>query len=89
MAPPHLRVDWSVALPTLEEIAEHSPDAARRLVESLERMASLGWSLGHPTDRPGIRYWSVPPVGVLYQVRGNRLYVVRAVDPRRLRHPLW
>ncbi|MFZ0218150.1 MAG: hypothetical protein WAM30_19620 [Candidatus Dormiibacterota bacterium] len=78
---------WTHALQDLEEAASRSPASARRIYETAERMAALGWSLGHPTG-PGIRYWAVPPFGVFYRVRGDRLYVLEIIDVRTLRQPL-
>lgn len=50
----------------------------------MERMAEIGWSLGKPTGRAGVRYWPVPPLGVFYRVLGDRLIIVQVVDVRRL-----
>ena len=49
---------------------------ARAMVEAMERMADRGFSLGKPTDRPVVRYWPVPPLGVFYAVAGDELRVV-------------
>lgn len=89
MPPARLRVDWSEAVPDLEDATNWAPAAVVRVFDTVEQMADLGWSLGHPTDRPGVRYWSVPPLGVLYEVRGDELRILQIVDPRRLRGPLW
>jgi hypothetical protein len=48
-----------------------------------------GWripraSLGRPTLNPDLRYWPVPPLGVIYRVHGDEMIVVAVVDPRRL-----
>lgn len=63
-------------------------DDIDRLMDSVERMAALGWSLGHGTDEPGVRYWSVRALGVLYRVRGDQLLVREVVNPRRFRRPI-
>ncbi len=51
---------------------------------AMEHMASVGWSLGKPTGRAGVRYWPVPPLGVFYRVRADELIVIQVVDVRRL-----
>jgi len=48
-------------------------------------MAEGGWSLGRPTLDPDLRYWPVPPLGVIYRVAGDELIVAAVIDPRRLR----
>lgn len=58
------------------------------VIDTVERMAAQGWSLGHPTDEPGIRYLAVPPLGASYRVHGRRLLVTEVVDPRRFRRPI-
>ncbi len=50
----------------------------------MERMADRGFSLGRSTDRPGVRYWPVAPLGVFYSVVGDELRVLQVVDARRL-----
>lgn len=82
-------MDWSDALDDIEELRGVPVDAISALIDTVERMAARGWSLGHPTDDPGIRYWSIPPLGVLYRVRGHDLLIREVVNPRRLRRPLW
>jgi hypothetical protein len=39
---------------------------------------------GWRTNRAGVRYWPVPPLGVFYRVSGDELRVVQVVDARRL-----
>ena len=89
MPSPALRVDWSDALDDIEVLQGVPAEKIEQLIDSVERMAALGWSLGHPTDEPGVRYWSVPPLGILYRVRGHELLIRQVVNPRRLRRPLW
>jgi hypothetical protein len=80
-----LRLVWEpAALQDLEEAAAWSPMQAARVVDAMERMATIGWSLGKPTRRPGVRYWPVPPLGVFYEPRGDELRVIQVIDPRRL-----
>jgi hypothetical protein len=70
--------------PALEDLADISTRSRRQasaVVEAMERMAATGFSLGKRTNRPGIRYWPVPPLGVFYTVTDDRLQVV---DVRRL-----
>jgi len=64
--------------------AEWSVSQARAVVEDMERMAARGFSLGRRTNRAGVRYWPVPPLGVFYRVSGDELRVVLVVDVRRL-----
>jgi hypothetical protein len=53
-----LRLVWEpAALQDLEEAAAWSPMQAARVVDAMERMATIGWSLAKPTRRPGVRYW--------------------------------
>lgn len=73
--------------PALEDLATirvRSRRQASAVAEAMERMAATGFSLGKATDRPGVRYWPVPPLGVLYTVSGERLLVLRVVDARRM-----
>jgi hypothetical protein len=63
---------------------EWSEGQARAVVEEMERMAARGFSLGRRTNRAGVRYWPVPPLGVFYRVSGDELRVVQVVDVRRL-----
>jgi hypothetical protein len=81
-----LRLVWEpAALQDLGEAAAWSPKQAGAVVAAMERMASIGWSLGKPARRrPGIRYWPVPPLGVFYEVAGDELRVIQLVDVRRL-----
>jgi hypothetical protein len=83
--PDRLKLVWDDdALEDLAEAANWSQVEAGRVVDAMEQMAELGWSLGHPTDRPGVRYWPVRPLGVLYKVLGQELHVIEIIDPRRL-----
>jgi hypothetical protein len=61
---------------------------AREVAEAMERMAAVGWSLGRPACGGTLRYFPVPPFGVLYRVRGRELRIVRLVNVRRLRGEL-
>jgi hypothetical protein len=80
-----LRLVWSPSsLQDLEEAAAWSIGQAAAVVDAMERMATIGWSLGKPTRRPGVRYWPVPPLGVFYEVAGDELRVLQVVDARRL-----
>lgn len=87
MASVPLRVDWSFALNSIENLRAKPADV-NRLVDGVERMAALGWSLGHSTDEPGVRYLAVPPLGVYYEVRGGELLVIEVVNPRAFRRPV-
>ena len=81
-----MRLVWEeAALVDLAGTAEWSLAQAGAVVEAMERMADRGFSLGKPTDRPGVRYWPVPPLGVYYVVGGDELRVLQVVDVRRLR----
>ena len=80
-----MRLVWEEpALADLAAAAEWSIPQARAVVEAIERMADRGFSLGKPTDRPGVRYWPVPPLGIFYVVEGDELRVIQVVDVRRL-----
>lgn len=59
-----------------------------QVVDTVERVAALGWSLGHPTDEPGVLYWPIPPLGVVYRLHGRELIVIRVVAPRAFRRPI-
>jgi hypothetical protein len=81
-----LRLLWEdSALVDLEAAADWSARQAGAVVDAMERMAQLGFSLGKPADRPGVRYWPVPPLGVFYVVVGDELRVIQVVDVRGLR----
>lgn len=83
-----LKLIWEAeALADLAAAAEWSPKQALAVYEAMNRMARIGWSLGRPTDpaHPNERYFPVPPLGVLYEVRGPALHVIRVLDVRRLR----
>jgi plasmid stabilization system protein ParE len=80
-----LRLHWEEsALSDLEAAADWSARQAGAVVEAMERMAQLGFSLGKPTDRPGVRYWPVPPLGVFYTVVSDELRVIQVFDVRGL-----
>ena len=80
-----MRLVWQErALSDLAARAAWSIPQAAAVVEVMERMADRGFSLGKPTGRLGVRYWPVPPLGVLYSVVGDELRVLRVVDVRRL-----
>ena len=84
-----MRLVWEeAALDDLARAADWSERQARAVVYEVERMSESGFSLGKPTDRPGVRYWPVPPLGVFYTVGGDELRVLQVVDVRRmLRRP--
>lgn len=82
-----LRVDWSLALSSIENLQAKAADI-NLVIDTVERMAARGWSLGHPTDEPGIRYLAVPPLGAYYRVLGRRLLVTEVVDPRGFQRPI-
>lgn len=86
MAAP-LKLYWSErALDELAQLAERAPHQAVAVVEAMEWMAAIGWSLGHPVlGSSRIRYWPVPPQGVYYTVSRGTLHVGRIRDARRLR----
>jgi hypothetical protein len=68
----------------LAAVRVRSRRQASAVVDAMERMAASGFSLGKATDRPSVRYWPVPPLGVLYTVSGEQLLVLRVVDARRM-----
>jgi hypothetical protein len=81
-----LRLVWEPSsLDDLAAAADWSQLQARAVVDAMERMADRGFSLGKASDRPGVRYWPVPPLGVFYTVAGDELRVIQVVDVRRLR----
>lgn len=86
---PPLKVVWTDALDDLAEVAAAWPDRAAEIYRTMEQMGELGWSLGHSTSRPGVLFWAVPPYGVLYRVRGRRLYVRQILDTRTVGQPFW
>jgi hypothetical protein len=80
-----LRLFWSeLALQDLAAAADWSVPQSRAVVDEMQRMARRGFSLGRLTERLGVRYWPVPPLGVLYSVDGDELRVVQVVDVRRM-----
>lgn len=76
--PAPLRLIWDDdAIEDLEHFSAWSARQAAAVVEAMERMAESGWSLGHPTDWPGILYFPVRPLGVFYRVVGaGALWVI-------------
>jgi hypothetical protein len=79
-----LRLLWEPqALEDLAAAAEWSQLQARAVVQAMERMAELGWSLGKSTGMRDERYWPVRPLGVFYRVAGPSLMVMRVIDLRR------
>lgn len=70
----------------LQEAAARSLRQAARVVDEVDRLCRIGWSLGHPwSEDPTSMYWPVPPLALIYKVVGDRLYILRVVDARRLR----
>ena len=65
-------------------MAAWSSPQALAVVAAMERMAEVGWSLGKPTGRAGVRYSPVPPLGVFYRVLGDQLIIAQVADVRRL-----
>ena len=81
-----MRLSWEEgALADLEQAASWSARQAKAVVDAMEWMAEGRWSLGRPTLDPDLRYWPVPPLGVIYRIAGDELIVAAVVDPRRLR----
>ena len=80
-----MRLVWDEpALADLAAAAEWSIPQAQAVVAAMEGMAERGFSLGKATSTPGVRYWPVPPLGVLYAVAGGELRVLQIVDARRM-----
>ena len=80
-----MKLVWQrAAQQDLDQAAAWSARQAEAVVVAMEHMASVGWSLGKPTGRAGVRYWPVPPLGVFYRVRADELIVIQVVDVRRL-----
>ena len=80
-----MRLVWEEgALDDLERAAEWSWRQAAAIVSAMEWMADRRASLGRPTLNRDLRYWPVPPLGVMYRVHGDEMIVVAVVDPRRL-----
>ena len=54
---------------------------------AMERMARWGWSIGRraPSWGGNAAYWSVPPLGVVYEVAGTELHIIAVVHGRRMR----
>ena len=56
------------------------------MVDQVERMAVMGWSLGRRSRLfPGLRFRPVPPLGFVYDVYDGELHVVHVLDGRRQR----
>ncbi len=86
--PDPLRLTWEPrALKSLERVVPRNVRKAVLLVESLERLATLGWSTGRRTRKGGLRYFPVTTLGVFYCVQPGELVVVRVVDARRQEMP--
>lgn len=71
------------ALADLRELAEWSQPRARAVVDAMEWMARVGFSLGRAVGEE--RYWPVPPLGVFYVIHQDVIYVTAVVDARRRR----
>lgn len=83
-----MRLIWEdEALSDLAEAAAWSTPQARAVVESMERMADRGFSLGKPTTHPEVRYWPVPPLGVFYSLGVDEIRVLQVLDVRRKLSP--
>ncbi len=78
---------WSrAARQDLAIAAEWSKRDADLVAEVMDRMAAGGWSFGRPVEgRPGVRYYAVPPLAVLYREQPGRIRVLRVLAPRRMR----
>ncbi|HEV2952747.1 MAG TPA: hypothetical protein VG015_01500 [Candidatus Dormibacteraeota bacterium] len=86
-----MRVRWTAeASGDLIALAEHSLAQASAVLAAMDWMAALGFSLGRPVSRGGLRerYWGVPPQGVYYYRDGD-LLVVTAVQDARQRGEPW
>jgi hypothetical protein len=86
VSPNRLRVHWTDrALEDLDR--EATAKQAERVVVEMERMAGWGWSTGRraPAYGHNAQYRSVRPLGVIYEVIGGELYVLRVLHGRRLR----
>ena len=57
--------------------------AGQAVVDAMEWMADGRWSLGRPTLNPDLRYWPVPPLGLVDRVVGDELIVAAVIDARR------
>jgi plasmid stabilization system protein ParE len=86
--PRRLKLIWEdEALDDLAAAAEWSRLQAGHVVDAMESMAEIGWSLGRRSRLfpERFRYWPVPPLAVLYELQGTELRVLRVFDARRLR----
>jgi hypothetical protein len=70
-----LRLRWTEqAGADLIDLAERAPMAAAAVLEAMEWMARVGFSVGRPVGDEGReRYWPVPPHGVYYRLEGDAL----------------
>lgn len=82
-----MRVDWSdEALVDLGELAERAPAQAQKVFEAVLWLGRQRFpNLGRYVPEFNCRYWAVPPQGVLYEVQGGVLRVLRIYDARRRR----
>jgi hypothetical protein len=80
-------LSWSrTARRDLAVAVEWNKRDADLVAEVMDRMAAGGWSYGRPVGvRPGVRYYAVPPLAVLYRERPGHIRVLRVLSPRRLR----
>ena len=76
-----MKLVWEdAALEDLRELAEWSQPRARAVVEAMEWMAGVGFSLGRVVGDD--RYWPVPPLGVFYHLEAGVIYVTAVIDAR-------
>jgi ParE toxin of type II toxin-antitoxin system, parDE len=82
-----LRVDWSdEALADLEELTEWAPVQAVNVFNAVLWLGRQRFpNLGRYLPEFECRYWAVPPQGILYEVEGGVLRVLRIYDARRRR----
>jgi plasmid stabilization system protein ParE len=82
-----LRLLWSDdALADLDQVARRAPVQATRMVDALERLASLPFPAMHRRirdGRPDEHLLTVAPHVVLYSVRDDTLTVIAVMDGRR------
>jgi len=86
VSPARLRVYWTDrALEDLDR--EATAKQSERVIVELDRMAGWGWSTGRRAPEYGhnAQYRSIRPLGVIYEVVGRNLYVLRVLHGRRLR----
>jgi hypothetical protein len=68
------------------ELAERAPGQAIAVLDAMNWMAELGFSLGRSVGYGRARkerYWAVPPQGVYYYRDGDLLIVTALRDARR------